>query len=47
MLLPTKLRREERDMLPRGVTYEAFDAIVNATTLTKNDLQFEADLVRT
>jgi hypothetical protein len=47
MFLLTGLRLEVRSMMPRGVTYEAFNAMVDATIRAENDLQFEAECVRT
>ncbi len=47
MFLPTGLRPEVRSMMPRGVTYEAFDAMVNTAIRAENDLQFEAECART
>jgi hypothetical protein len=38
MFLPTRLRLNVRSMMPCGVTYEAFDAMVNAVTWAENDL---------
>jgi hypothetical protein len=47
MFLLTGLRPEVRGMMPRGVTYEAFDAMVDAAIRAENDLQFEAECART
>jgi hypothetical protein len=34
-------------MMPRSITYEAFDAMVDATIGAENDLYFEAECART
>jgi hypothetical protein len=34
-------------MMPRGVTYEAFDAMVDTAIRAENDLYFEAECART
>jgi hypothetical protein len=47
MLLLIELRPEVRSMMPRGVTYKAFDAIVDAAIQAKNYLQFEAKCAHT
>ncbi len=47
MFLLTKLLLEMHNMKPRGVTYEAFEAMVNGAIQAKIDLQFEAECVST
>jgi hypothetical protein len=47
MFLLTGLHPEVRSMMPRSITYEAFDAMVDAVIRAENDLQFEAKCVRT
>ncbi len=47
MFLLTGLCPEVRGMMPRSVTYEAFNAMVNTAIRAKNDPQFEAECART
>jgi hypothetical protein len=47
MFLLTGLCPEVRSMMPRGITYEAFDAMVDSAIRAENDLQFEAECART
>ncbi len=46
MFLLTGLCPEVRCMMPRGVTYEAFDAMVDAAIRAENNLYFEAECAR-
>jgi hypothetical protein len=46
MFLLTGLRSGVCSMMPRSVTYEAFDAMVDATIRAENDLQFKAECAR-
>jgi hypothetical protein len=47
IFLLTELRPEVHGMMPRGITYEAFDALVDAAIRAENDLQFKAACART
>ncbi len=47
MCLLTGLCPEVRSMMPRGITYEALDAMVDVVIRAKIDLQFEVKCTRT
>jgi hypothetical protein len=47
MFLQTVLCPEVCSMMPRGVTYKVFDAMVNTLIQAENNLQFEAECART
>jgi hypothetical protein len=47
MFLLTRLHPEVRSMMPRGIAFEAFDTMVDTVIRAENNLQFEAESVRT
>ncbi len=47
IFLFTALRPEVCGIMSRGITYKAFDAMVDAAIRAENDLQFEAECTHT